>query len=57
MSEMFKIKLPDGSVREMPEGSTPADVAAATPAVTGVCASPAVTLAMGLAQYPQGGCA
>ena len=29
MSEMFKIKLPDGSVREMPEGSTPADVAAA----------------------------
>src|SRR4029079_41171 len=29
MSEMFKIKLPDGSVREMPEGSTPAHVAAA----------------------------
>ena len=29
MSEMFKIKLPDGSLREMPEGSTPADVAAA----------------------------
>ncbi len=29
MSEMFKIKLPDGSVREVPEGSTPADVAAA----------------------------
>src|SRR5687768_8681232 len=29
MSNMFKIKLPDGSVREMPEGSTPADVAAA----------------------------
>jgi threonyl-tRNA synthetase len=29
MSEMFKIKLPDGSVREMPEGSTPADVASA----------------------------
>ena len=29
MSEMFKISLPDGSVREMPEGSTPADVAAA----------------------------
>src|SRR5688572_23352567 len=29
MSEMFKIKLPDGSVREMPEGSTPEDVAAA----------------------------
>jgi threonyl-tRNA synthetase len=28
MSEMFKISLPDGSVREMPEGSTPADVAA-----------------------------
>jgi threonyl-tRNA synthetase len=26
---MFKIALPDGSVREMPEGSTPADVAAA----------------------------
>jgi threonyl-tRNA synthetase len=26
---MFKISLPDGSVREMPEGSTPADVAAA----------------------------
>jgi threonyl-tRNA synthetase len=25
---MFKIALPDGSVREMPEGSTPADVAA-----------------------------
>jgi threonyl-tRNA synthetase len=29
MSTMFKISLPDGSVREMPEGSTPADVAAA----------------------------
>jgi threonyl-tRNA synthetase len=29
MSEMFKIALPDGSVREMPPGSTPADVAAA----------------------------
>lgn len=29
MSEMFKISLPDGSVREMAPGSTPADVAAA----------------------------
>ncbi len=29
MSEMFKISLPDGSTREMPAGSTPADVAAA----------------------------
>ncbi|MEO7410063.1 MAG: threonine--tRNA ligase [Sphingomicrobium sp.] len=29
MTQMFKISLPDGSVREMPEGSTPADVAAA----------------------------
>ncbi|MCK9541006.1 MAG: threonine--tRNA ligase [Novosphingobium sp.] len=29
MSEMFKISLPDGSVREMAAGSTPADVAAA----------------------------
>jgi threonyl-tRNA synthetase len=29
MSAMFQIRLPDGSVREMPEGSTPADVAAA----------------------------
>jgi threonyl-tRNA synthetase len=29
MSEMIKISLPDGSVREMPLGSTPADVAAA----------------------------
>ena len=29
MSKMFKISLPDGSIREMPEGSTPADVAAA----------------------------
>src|SRR6188768_351488 len=29
MTKMFKITLPDGSVREMPEGSTPADVAAA----------------------------
>ena len=29
MSEMFRISLPDGSVREMPVGSTPADVAAA----------------------------
>ena len=26
---MFRIALPDGSVREMAEGSTPADVAAA----------------------------
>ena len=29
MSELLKISLPDGSVREMPAGSTPADVAAA----------------------------
>jgi len=29
MSEFLKISLPDGSVREMPAGSTPADVAAA----------------------------
>jgi threonyl-tRNA synthetase len=29
MSEMFKISLPDGSAREMPAGSTPADVALA----------------------------
>ena len=29
MSQLFKISLPDGSVREMPTGSTPADVAAA----------------------------
>jgi len=29
MSQLFKISLPDGSVREMPAGSTPADVAAA----------------------------
>ncbi len=29
MSDMFKISLPDGSVREMPAGSSPADVAAA----------------------------
>ena len=29
MTQMFKIALPDGSVREMPQGSTPADVAAA----------------------------
>src|SRR5437868_14769331 len=29
MTKMFKISLPDGSVKEMPEGSTPADVAAA----------------------------
>jgi len=29
MTAMFKIRLPDGSVKEMPEGSTPADVAAA----------------------------
>ncbi len=29
MTEMYKITLPDGSVREMPRGSTPADVAAA----------------------------
>ena len=29
MSQMLKISLPDGSVREMPVGSTPADVAAA----------------------------
>jgi threonyl-tRNA synthetase len=26
---MFQIRLPDGSVKEMPQGSTPADVAAA----------------------------
>jgi len=29
MSEMFKISLPDGSVREVARGATPADVAAA----------------------------
>src|SRR5690349_18333258 len=28
MSAMFKITLPDGSVKEMPVGSSPADVAA-----------------------------
>ena len=29
MSQMFKISLPDGSVREVARGSTPADIAAA----------------------------
>lgn len=29
MSELLKISLPDGSVREVPPGSTPADIAAA----------------------------
>ncbi|HWH22148.1 MAG TPA: TGS domain-containing protein, partial [Allosphingosinicella sp.] len=29
MSAMFKITLPDGSSREVPEGTTPADIAAA----------------------------
>ena len=29
MTEMLKISLPDGSVREVPRGATPADVAAA----------------------------
>ena len=29
MSEMFKVSLPDGSVREVARGSTPADIAAA----------------------------
>src|SRR5690606_6941870 len=29
MTEMLKISLPDGSVREVPPGATPADVAAA----------------------------
>jgi len=29
MSEMLKISLPDGSVREVPRGTTPADIAAA----------------------------
>jgi threonyl-tRNA synthetase len=29
MTQHFKIRLPDGSVREVPEGTTPADVAAA----------------------------
>ncbi|MCL6250216.1 threonine--tRNA ligase [Altererythrobacter sp. KTW20L] len=29
MSDLLKISLPDGSVREMPQGSTPADVALA----------------------------
>jgi len=29
MTKMFRISLPDGSVREVPEGSTPADIAAA----------------------------
>ena len=29
MSEMFRISLPDGSVREVPRGQSPADVAAA----------------------------
>jgi Tfp pilus assembly PilM family ATPase len=30
----------------------PADVAAATPGVTAICRSPGLTLAMGLAQFP-----
>ena len=29
MSELFRITLPDGSVREVEPGTTPADVAAA----------------------------
>ncbi|MBD3730071.1 MAG: TGS domain-containing protein, partial [Sphingomonadales bacterium] len=29
MTQLLKISLPDGSVREMPQGSTPLDVAAA----------------------------
>jgi threonyl-tRNA synthetase len=29
MTELLKISLPDGSVREVPRGSTPADIAAA----------------------------
>src|SRR4028119_1271212 len=29
MTQQFKIRLPDGSVREVVEGTTPADVAAA----------------------------
>ena len=29
MTAMFQIRLPDGSVKQMPQGSTPADVAAA----------------------------
>jgi len=29
MNKLFKIRLPDGSLREVPEGSTPADIAAA----------------------------
>ena len=29
MTELLKISLPDGSVREVPAGSTPADIAAA----------------------------
>ena len=29
MSELLKISLPDGSVREVPRGTTPADIAAA----------------------------
>ena len=29
MSELLKISLPDGSVREVPAGSTPADITAA----------------------------
>jgi threonyl-tRNA synthetase len=29
MTELLKISLPDGSVREVPQGSTPADIAAA----------------------------
>jgi threonyl-tRNA synthetase len=29
MSALFSIRLPDGSVREVPEGTTPADIAAA----------------------------
>ncbi|MFT3978780.1 MAG: TGS domain-containing protein, partial [Sphingomonas bacterium] len=29
MTDMISISLPDGSVREMPRGTTPADVAAA----------------------------
>ena len=36
MTRMFKIQLPDGSVKEMPEGSTPADVAAAIESQTGI---------------------
>ena len=60
MTQMFKISLPDGSVREVAAGSTPADIAAAigpglAKAAIAARDNPSTRLKQNIAQFDMGG--